>query len=302
MLSVWERLPVIVRSVVAGFVLGFVGIIPWGGIAGYPALAGWNERVLVIVPWAILPMSVYLWAYFRWLGGAGWPRATSERRRTNLRANPLSADVWGMALVAGFIGLAALLPLLRIMSRLVTMPTEAQPATIPSQMPFITVFLLLVMSSIIAGVNEESVFRGYVQGPIERQCGPFVAIVVTGTLFGLAHYNHHPAAVLEMLPFYIAVSAVYGGLAYATNSILPSLVLHAGGDVFSLMRMWTTGQPEWQVSTTAPSLVWQTGIDFMFIRSVVVFLVLSALAVWAYVALARTARISPAAIHETAQA
>ena len=33
------------------------------------------------------------------------------------------------------------------------------------------------------------------------------------------------------MPYYLAVAAVYGALAYFTNSILPSLVLHAGGNV-----------------------------------------------------------------------
>lgn len=299
MLFLWRRLPVVVRAPASGLVLSLIAIIPWGGIAGHAGLAGWNTRIFVTVPWAVLPMAAYLWVYFRWLGGAGWPRSTSRLRQANLRANALSSDTWAIAMVAGLIGLAALLPLLRIMSRLMTMPDEAQPIATPSQMPFVTLFLLLVMSSIVAGVAEEAVFRGYVQGPIERRHGPVIAILLTGILFGLGHLNHHPADVFKMLPFYIAVSAVYGGLAYATSSILPSMVLHAGGDVFSLTRLWTTGQPEWQLTPTAPTLIWQTGIDVMFVRSVVVFIVLTGIAAWAYRSLANAARV-PSSIQEVA--
>jgi membrane protease YdiL (CAAX protease family) len=292
MLSLWRRLPIIVRAVIAGLTVAVTGTLPWA------FLAGWNLRVIPGVPWAILPMALYLWLYWQYLNGAGWPRTSAEGRRTSLRANGLSGDIWGLSLVAGTIGLTALLPLLGIMSRLVRLPAESQPINVPSHMPFITVFLLLVMASIVAGVVEEAAFRGYMQGPIERQHGPIMAILVNGTLFGFAHYHHHPASVLAMLPFYISVAAVYGGLAYATNSILPGLVLHAGGDVFSLTRLWTTGQPEWQVSVTPPALIWETGADAAFLGYVTAFILLGAGAVWAYSALAsaaRTARASRAA-------
>ena len=113
----------------------------------------------------------------------------------------------------------------------------------------------------------------------------------SGALFGLGHFTHHPGAVLTMLPYYVGVAAVYGGLAYATNSILPPLVLHAGGDVLSLTRLLVTGRAEWQVSASAPPpLVWNTGLDTAFIRPVIVFVALGTAAVWAYAALARAAR------------
>jgi hypothetical protein len=81
--------------------------------------------------------------------------------------------------------------------------------------------------------------------------------ILRGVSLRLVHFSHHPASLLAMFPFYVAVSAVYGGLAYATNSILPGLVLHAGGDVFSLTRLWMTGLPEWRISAATPSLIWE---------------------------------------------
>jgi len=290
MSSLWRRLPTIAQAVLAGLLVLYVGEIPWGGIAGYPLLAGWNLRVLVTLPWAIAPMGLYLILYWKYLGGSGWPRAMGDYRRTSLRANRLSAEVWGMALFAGLVGLAATLPLLRIMSRLVSLPEEAQPIAPPAGMPLANVFLFLVMASIVAGVAEEAAFRGYMQGPIERRHGPLVAILVSGTVFGLLHYSHHPTAVLTMLPYYIAISAVYGGLAATTNSILPGQALHVGGDVFSLTRLWATGQPEWQTAPIPPALVWDAGLDFAFVRSVIVFVLLGGVAVWAYRATHRAAR------------
>lgn len=288
--SLWRRIPIIVRAVLAGLLVLYAGSIPWVGVAGYPFLAAWNLRVFVSLPWAIAPMALYLIVYWKYIGGRGWPRATGDYRRTSLRANRLSANVWGVSLLAGFVGLAATLPLLRIMSRLVALPEEAQPITMPSGMPLATAVLILAMASIVAGVTEEAAFRGYMQGPIERRYGPLVAILVSGTVFGLLHYNHHPTAVLTMLPYYIAISAVYGGLAATTHSILPGLALHVGGDVFSLTRLWATGQPEWQTTPIPPALVWETGVDFAFVRSVIVLALLGGAAVWAYRATGRAAQ------------
>ena len=288
---------VIVRTVAIGLAVSFVGVTVWGGIGGFPGLAGFNLRLMPQVPWAIVPMAMFLFFYLRYLNGAGWPRSTSDARRISLRANSLSADLWPMSLFAGFIGLAALVPLSTVMGRLFAMPADSQQIDIPAAMPPVTTFLLVVMSSIVAGVVEESGFRGYMQGAIERRYGFAVALLVSGTAFGLAHFTHHAALTLQMLPFYLAVSAIYGGLAYATNSILPGMVLHAGGDVWSLTRQWMTGQPYWQLSSVAaPSLVWQTGIDAGFVTSVVAFLLLGAIAAWAIAGVARAARAESGAV------
>src|SRR6185295_7843358 len=97
--------------------------------------------------------------------------------------------------------------------------------------PPLPCFTLLTMSSFVAGVTEEASFRGYMQGAIEQRYGLSAGILVSGTMFGVLHFPNHPNAVLQMLPYYIAVSALYGGLTWATNSILPALALHVGGDV-----------------------------------------------------------------------
>src|SRR4030095_14742859 len=135
------------------------------------------------------------------------------------------------------------------------------PITTPAGMPALTAFLLLVMASIVAGVTEEAAFRGYMQSMIERRYGVTLAILVNGTLFGLLFFGNHPRDVLLMLPYYVAVSAVYGGLTWAADSILPALVLHSGGDIVVLTRWWATGRPEWQVAATPPTLVWERGAD-----------------------------------------
>ena len=270
----------VLTAIITGVVVLLAGSVPWGGFSTL------NLRIGTTVPWAILPMTVYLAAYWGFLSGRWGDPESAATRRANLRANRLSPAMWGRSLAAGSLGFAALLALLAFAARLVRLPATP-PMVMPSAMPVITAFLLIVMQSIMAGVTEEAAFRGYMQSPIERHYGVIIAIVINGALFGLLHFSSHPNDVLLMLPYYIAVAAVYGGLTWATDSILPALVLHSFGDIVVLTRLWVTGRPEWQLFETPPSLVWERGIDVSFAITTTVFVVFAVCTTWSYVALWR---------------
>jgi uncharacterized protein len=265
-------------STVASAVFAGLGVLLAGNLPWIALFAPLNLRVFPSIPWAIVPMAIYLWLYWQYIGGRIGSLDTAAMRRANLRASRLGADVWTIAIVTGLIGFAAVLALVTLMARLITMP-ESAPITLPEEMPPLTGFLLLVMGSIVAGMTEEAGFRGYMQGPIERRYGLALAVLVNGLMFGLLHFPNHPAAAISMLPYYIAVSAIYGGLTWAANSILPALTLHIGGNVWSLTRLWVTGRPEWQLSPTAPPLIWDVGPDTAFFVTAVVFFVLTAVTV-----------------------
>jgi membrane protease YdiL (CAAX protease family) len=267
----------ILPAVFTGVVVLLAGNLPWA------VLGARNLDIGTAVPWAILPMSLYLWAYWRFISG-GWNAPVDAAwRRADLRANKLPVGLWGLSLAAGALGFSALLALLAVAARLVQLPSSAPIAT-PPDMPVMTAILLLVMQSIVAGVTEEAAFRGYMQSPVERRYGLTVAILVNGTLFGLLHFSSHPGDVLLMLPYYIAVAAVYGGLTWACDSILPALVLHSAGDIVVLTRWWATGLPEWQLAATPPPPVWERGIDASFALAVISAVVLALLTARAYAA------------------
>jgi membrane protease YdiL (CAAX protease family) len=272
-LSLWRRLPIIVRAILSGSVLATVGTLPWA------LLSEANLKYLPKVPWSVPLMAVYLWLFWRYSRGEGWPRATSEIRKKNLRANNLSADVWGWAIFAGILGLVGLVIFMSVMGRLVKLPQE-QVGDI-SHIPFLTLFFALVMGSLVAGIVEEASFRGYMQGPIERRHGPLIAILVTGILFGFAHFTH-PEVTIVLMPFYLAVAGIYGALAYITKSILPGVVLHAGGDLWAFFALVTQGQSMWLAPSSPPPLIWETGADGSFWISLVGLIIISAVIVWAY--------------------
>jgi hypothetical protein len=54
----------------------------------------------------------------------------AHARRENLRANPLAADAWILAILTGLLGFGGLLALVSIMARLVALP-EAAPIMPP---------------------------------------------------------------------------------------------------------------------------------------------------------------------------
>ncbi len=278
-LALWGRLPVVVRAVLSGWLVSGIGT----GIWVLLSLA--NQKYFPSLPWAMLPTAGYLWLFWRYFGGDGWPRETAEPRRASLRANQLSPDVWAAAIMAGLVGLVWVLVVQQVLNRLVRLPPQIVSDT--SHLPAVTLVGLLFMAAIVAGVVEEAAFRGYMQGPIERRHGPVVAILVTGIMFGFGHFAH-PEVGLILMPYYVAVAAVYGGLAYATNSILPSLVLHAGGNMFSFAGQFGAGRSEWQA--TADPLVWETGPDASFVATAAIAIVLGAAVFWAYSSLAAAVR------------
>jgi len=209
------------------------------------------------------------------------------------RVNPVRDEAWGVAFGAGVLGLMSILLLQGVMGRLVRLPVQRDLDV--SRFPAATVLAWVVMSAFVAGIVEETAYRGYLQRPIERRHGPAMAILISGTLFGFAHFSH-PEVGLTLLPYYLAVAAVYGSLAYFTDSTLPSMVLHVGGNIFSAFDLFTRGRSEWQLTAAPPRLVWETGADAAFVGNVLAFLAASALTVWAFAALSRATRAAPGSI------
>ena len=279
--AIWRRLPVIVRAVVAGAVATAAGTIPW------TLLVAGNMKFLPAIPWSVPLAAFYIWLLFRYLRGHGWPASTADARRESCRANAVRDDLFGGAMVAGVVGLIALLLFQSVFARMVRLPQ--QPIEALQRLPALTLMAFVVMGAIVAGVIEEAGLRGYMQGPIERRHGPIVALLVTSAIFGLAHYSHRETT-LALMPFYMGVGVIYGLMAYLTNSIWPSLVLHTVGDVFGAFQVLATGRAEWQAAPETSPLIWESGTDATFWLTLLGFALAAAAATASYRALAGAAR------------
>src|SRR5690606_13282026 len=103
--------------------------------------------------------------------------------------------------------------------------------------------------------------------------GLVVAILITGTMFAVSHLDF----TLVLWPYYVAVAAIYGTVTSLADSILPAVVLHTGGNIYSNLDLWLHGQAEWQAASLgAESLVWATGADTSFWIALVALVVVSA--------------------------
>ena len=271
--SLWRGLPVVVQAIIIGFIISAAGSFPW-------ALLAWlNVKYLPEVPWSVPPTVVYLWFYWRYLKGKGWPAETSASRKRLLRAKPLSDEVWGASILAGILGIITIVILFGLLNRMIHFPVRDN--SLLSHIPLLTLLFMVILGSLVAGVVEEAGFRGYMQGIIEKTYGPVLAIMLTGFFFGLAHFNHKEVTFL-LLPYYMSVAAVFGTLAYLTKSILPGLVLHTVGDILDGISSITTNRPEWQAPPTIKPLIWETGTDASFWISCLATVVLGLCTVLAY--------------------
>lgn len=163
-------IPVVLRAVVLGCV-----VLTIGGLLTGPLLFA-NIKLWPAVPWSVPVLAAYLWLFWQYMRGRWWPRSTAAARREGLRANPLPALVWRWALIAGYLAMAGSYVLHWVAGRLTPLGYAIPPLL--REVPPFTMFSMLLIASVIAGVVEEAAFRGVMPGPIERRHGVVAAIAV----------------------------------------------------------------------------------------------------------------------------
>jgi membrane protease YdiL (CAAX protease family) len=107
--------------------------------------------------------------------------------------------------------------------------------------------LVLALLCAAAGFGEETLFRGFLQGWLDRVAGAWIAVVVSGLLFGLAH---------PITRAYIALAALLGlylgALRWAGASLLVVVTAHALYDFVALLWLLYVSPPA-PVQDAAPS-------------------------------------------------
>lgn len=186
-------------------------------------------------PWAVVVMALLLWLTWQYLNGKGWPQSTSEARRRNLRATPLSGRVFGCAVLAGVLSIIALTGFWIVLFQLAKVPGNALPNL--SQYTRLTVALMLLMASVVGAIVEEAGFRGYFQGLLERSINGPAAIFVAALVMAPGHALTQ-GFVWPTLVFYLFVDVMLGLIAYLTKSILPGITVHAIGLITFFSLVW----------------------------------------------------------------
>ncbi len=90
--------------------------------------------------------------------------------------------------------------------------------------------LALALTALAAGIGEEALFRGLLQGALTGPLGTWGALLVASLVFGLAH------AVTGLYALIATVFGLYlGGLWVATGDLTVPIVAHAAYDFVAFM-------------------------------------------------------------------
>ena len=113
----------------------------------------------------------------------------------------------------------------------------------------LTFIISFVIVSISPAICEEAVFRGVVMHSFDNGKNKWIAIVVTGLIFGAFHENiwrFVPTALLGIMLGYIVYETdnmIYGALFHAINNAMPLL------SIFAMKSMYSNEMFQSQMST-----------------------------------------------------
>ncbi len=218
----------------------------WAVILAYfIALAGqgiWTGLLIVnlnstpAIPWSIPIMAVVLWGIWRYLNGWGWPRRTAVLRHRDLRANSLSGEVLGWALLAGGLSVAALAGFWMVMAKMVRLPGNSLVNS--ASIPPLTTTLFIVMGSLVSPILEQAGFFGYGQSFLERRFSRIAAVVIISIFYAFGPHPPTGSVLWPRLVFYFLTGLTFAMLVYLTQSILPGLIVHILGILAFFTLVW----------------------------------------------------------------
>jgi membrane protease YdiL (CAAX protease family) len=218
-------------------------------------------------------MGGILWLYWKYFSGSWWPGATAEARSKSFRAVKLSAAVWKWGIVGAFLFVVVFQSAAVLTFRLVEFPTEASADYGLGVLPAWEAWLTIIMASLVAGVCEEIGFRGYMQVPLEERYGPAAGIAIVSIWFTVFHLNQAWARPVLLQIF--AASVLFGILAHASGSLIPSVVGHTIMDLLNFSFWWTDLGGDFELQTIAV-----TGIDPLFVAAALGLVASLALFLW----------------------
>jgi membrane protease YdiL (CAAX protease family) len=233
---------VLLKAALFAFIIEAIGEGLWG------VFLALNLSSTPTLPWSIVPEGLVLFLLWRYGGGWGPPARTANVRRIYRRANSVPRGLFLKTFVAGVCSIIALGGWWIVLFRL--LPTRPNPLPDFSRYPLTTTVPVLLMAVIAAPVTEEIAFRGYCQSMLERVARPITALLLAAVLFALAHFPQGLEA--SKLLVYFLTGLVFGTMAYFTDSILPSLIVHVIGDTLFFTLIWPNDAGRTLITVAGP--------------------------------------------------
>jgi membrane protease YdiL (CAAX protease family) len=264
---------VILRAIVMGLAVGLIAANVW------PLLL-----LKLGMPIASVAEIAFLAAYLSWASGGGPPKRWRGARAEAFRVGQLDGRHWLWGIVAALSFAVTVHAAIVVLFRLVPFPAAAFHAgydfsfipTLPMR------WIAVVVSAASAGICEETGFRGYMQQPIERRYGPFVAILISSTMFMLIHLNKS-WSMIGMVPIVFGAGLLLGLLAWASRTLIFCMIGHTIMDIGLFAYWWT------QIAGTFPQKpISVSGADPALFLECIVLMTALALTLFAIFRLART--------------
>lgn len=122
----------------------------------------------------------------------------------------------------------------------------------------------LIVGAVVPAISEESLFRGFLQGSLEQKLRPLTAILISGFIFGMIHFNP-----IDMIPL-IIIGIFLGFLAYASKNILLPIIIHFLNNAFAIVVFFSADAQE--IEQSAESLSVQNAAVLSFGGLAITFL------------------------------
>lgn len=140
-------------------------------------------------------------------------------QRVGLRGSPVPTKLYLLSMLGSIFVLAVAIGCVTLVSLVFT--ADGSVATLFDKMTPAWGVAFVVLIAVLPGFIEETLFRGYMQTRFLKRWNPLRAILLSSTLFALAHITPHAIAVALPLGIW------FGYIAWRTNSIVPGIACHA---------------------------------------------------------------------------
>lgn len=246
----------VVKAILLGFLISSIGVVSWAVIATY-----------IPMPWAFLLMSALLVVYWNFFSGSWGSQRLRKFLNENFRKSHLSSKTWFWSLIGVILIVLIEQSGLVVTFRLIEFPAERflEEYRFLGQVPRWIAWMVVVMIATVAGICEEVGFRGYMQVPLEKRFGPVISIGIVSIVFVLVHLHQAWSGPILIHIFFI--SALFGAIAYYSQSLLPGIIAHIIMDIFNFAFWWSD-----LVGQFDKKPISATGIDVHFVLWILVFL------------------------------
>ena len=113
------------------------------------------------------------------------------------------------------------------------------------------IWMNLIIIALLPAVVEEFIFRGLILNGYKRR-NPLMAILLSSFLFGIMHMN------LNQFSYAFVIGLIFGLLAYATGSLLPSILGHFIINGSSVVMTHVTADNSVEPVATEVTINWMT--------------------------------------------